>query len=231
MKKFFQFALMAAMMLPSALVLNACGDDDDDNGDSGTIDTRLEKVIPNEYRKQMEKYMTIYDGVNPPNVEGIYVMSKGVNVYDSEGYYDPGDEVTDTYMNLSNQNMTNNTIDYKERQGSDTSQTGNGAFISGEGNNFSIYFNTSGNSHGVTFKLALVVSGTKTSDGIRNLFYAFVMTEKGADPDKKVMAEGGFRVFKDGDGLASNAEWPSSTRIAELMDGNSDLVKSLISNK
>ena len=26
MKKIFQFALMAAMMLPSALVLNACGD-------------------------------------------------------------------------------------------------------------------------------------------------------------------------------------------------------------
>ena len=47
--------------------------------------------------------------------------------------------------------------------------------------------------------------GTKSSSGIRNLEYAFVMVEKGDDPNHKLMEEGVFRVFKDKDGLAANA--------------------------
>ena len=142
MKKIFHFALMAAMLLPSALLLNACGGDDKDDPDSGDVDARLEKVIPSDIRRQMEKYMTIYDGVNPPNVEGIYLMSPQKLVYDSTNNFDTDHKFADLIMNLFNQNSKNNTIDYKERQGSNLSASGNGAFISGEGNNFSIYFNT-----------------------------------------------------------------------------------------
>lgn len=230
MKKIFHFALMAAMLLPSALLLNACGGDDKDDPDSGDVDARLEKVIPSDIRRQMEKYMTIYDGVNPPNVEGIYLMSPQKLVYDSTNNFDTDHKFADLIMNLFNQNSKNNTIDYKERQGSNLSASGNGAFISGEGNNFSIYFNTSGNSNGISYKTALVVSGTISSDGIRNLYYAFVMTDKGSDPEHTIMNVGDYRVFKDGDGLAVNSEWPSSTRVEDLMDGTINLMNSLVAN-
>lgn len=233
MKKFIQFALMATMMLPSAVVLNACGDDDEEKPDSGEVDTRIEKVVPNEYRKQMEKYMTIYDGVNPPNVEGTFVMSKCVLVYTSEGSWDPGHEFVDTYMMFSNQNSKNNTIDYKEKSGVQTA-TGNGAYISGNGNNFTIYFNTNGKYNGkyndINFKTALVISGTKTSKGISNAYYAFVMTEKSNDSNNEMMDEGDFRVIKDNDGLAESTTWLSSTRIPEFV-GNKELFSVTSSGK
>ena len=141
MKKNLQFALMAAMMLPSALVLNACSDDD--KPDSGEVDARIEKVVPNEYRKQMEKYITIYDGVNPPNVEGVFIAESPILVYDSSGTYEPGKVFYDYYYKFSNQNSSKNTVDYKRtnEEGNDT-ESSTGAFISGDGKNFTIFFNT-----------------------------------------------------------------------------------------
>ena len=232
MKKFFQFALMAAMMLPSALVLNACGDDDEDKPDSGEVDTRLEKVVPNEYRKQMEKYITIYDGVNPPNVEGVYLASPSTLVYDSSGGYEPGKTFSNYYYKFSNQNSANNTVDYNRRNlSANDTESSTGAFISGNGKNFTIFFNTTGQSLGISLKRALLVSGTMTDEGVKNLVWAFVMVEKGSDPENQLMKVGEFRVLKDGDGMANNDDWPNSTRIVELTDGKSEMVKSLISNK
>ena len=109
--------------------------------------------------------------------------------------------------------MTYNTIDYAEVATSGTAEsTGKGAFISGSGNNFTAYFNTEGTSNGIYQKTALVISGTKSSTGIKNLYYAFILVEKGYDPDGILMDEGYFRVFKDEDGLSVNSTWPSRTR-------------------
>ena len=60
-------------------------------------------------------------------------------------------------------------------------------------------------------KTALVISGTKTASGIEDLHYAFVIVEKGDDPDGKLMEEGVFRVFKDEDGMSVNSDWEYST--------------------
>ena len=229
MKKNLQFALMAAMMLPSALVLNACSDDD--KPDSGEVDARIEKVVPNEYRKQMEKYITIYDGVNPPNVEGVFIAESPILVYDSSGTYEPGKVFYDYYYKFSNQNSSKNTVDYKRtnEEGNDT-ESSTGAFISGDGKNFTIFFNTTGSIMGISVKRALIVSGTMTDEGVRNMMWAFVMTEKGSDPDNTVMDVGDFRVVKDKDGLAENATWPLSTRTPEFI-GNTELFSDISSGK
>lgn len=212
MKKLLYYAMMAMMMMGSTVVLSACEESsDDDEPASGEIDTRIDKVIPKDIRKHIEKYMTIYDGVNPPNIEGVYTMSPSTNVYDDTGYFSAGDITTDVYLRFYNQNMSNNTISYEDYSGGDYEEA-TGAFISGDNNNFSVYFNTSGTSGGATFKLALVVSGTKASNGIRNIYFAFIMTEKKNDTDNHLMDVGGFRIFKDGDGLAEPTSWPSFTR-------------------
>ena len=211
MKKLFYYAMMAMMMFGSAVVLSSCEKSSDDETDSGEVDTRINQVIPKEYRQKMEKYMAIYDGVNPPNIEGVYTMSPSTNVYDDTGYFSAGDVTTDVYLRFYNQNMSNNIISYEDYSGGDYEEA-TGAFISGDNNNFSVYFNTSGTSGSATFKLALVVSGTKASNGIRNLYYAFVMTDKKNDTNNQLMDVGGFRIFKDGDGLAEPSSWPSFTR-------------------
>ena len=175
------------------------------------VDNRFDDVVPPEIRDELEDYITIYNGVNPPNVEGVYFMDPFDLVYSEDGY-DAGNW-SSYYIKFSNQNMTYNTIDFAEvsTSGRDES-TGKGAFISGSGNNFTAYFNTEGTSNDIYTKTALVISGTKTSSGIKNLYYAFIMVEKGYDPDGILMEEGYFRVFKDEDGLSVNSTWPSRTR-------------------
>ena len=195
-----------------AIGMAACGDDKDDDSDNGNKDTRIDQVIPSDIRKQVAKYIPIYDGKTPPNVEGVYVMSPPMIVFDSTDNYDVGDSnFADLFLNFRNQNMSNNTIDFKEKQ-STSVDTASGAFISGEGNNFSVYFNTTGTWESITYKTALVVSGTKTSSGISNIYYAFIMTDKKNDVNNEVMDVGDFRVFKDGDGLAEISTWPAGTR-------------------
>lgn len=179
---------------------------------------RLEAVVPEEILEKLDDYIPIYNGMTPPNIEGCYLLEPFVTVYcEDYGYggYEPGKVVNSCYLEFSNQNTKKNTLDYYEENVSGTSwNEGKGAFISGNGNNFTAFFNTTGEtSGGIYIKEALVLSGTKTSSGIKNLYYAFVMVEKGADPNGEVMAEGIFRVFKDQDGMSY-----STTRASVVYD-------------
>ena len=134
------------------------------------------------------------------------------------GGYEPGHVVMDTYIRFYNQNTSNNTLDYEDKSGNSGGE-GKGAFISGYGNNFSAFFNTKGISEeGISYKTALIISGTKTSSGIQNLYYAFIMVEKGADPTNELMDVGVFRIFKDEDGMAKNSVWARGT-LPEFVSG------------
>ena len=109
--------------------------------------------------------------------------------------------------------MVFNTIDYNEKQGNSIG-SGTGAFISGQGNNFTVFFNVDGVSHldnyDVMTKEAIVISGTKTTTGISNLYYSFIMIEKSDDPDHRIVDEGYYRVFKDSDGSSPYYNWYSN---------------------
>ena len=173
---------------------------------------KIDDVLPEDLQDLIEPYITIYKGNNPPNIEGTIYVEPFVCVYcqdQNQGGYFPGDVVASSYIRFYNQNMIYNTLDIDEKEGSNTS-TGKGAFISGTGNNFSAFFNTIGTSSGISTKTALVISGTKTANGIANLKYAFVMVEKGNDPNHILMNEGVFRVFEDGDGISVYTSWPSN---------------------
>lgn len=176
-----------------------------------TEDPRFNEVVPEDVEEELDDYMPIYSGINPPIVDGAYFIDPMVTVYcedEGNGGYDPGTIVTSQYIHFLNQNADDNTLDIEERTTSGSfSSTGTGAFISGEGDNFTAFFNTVGESRGIYTKTALVISGTKTSDGIKDLYYAFVMVEKGDDPNGYLMEEGVYRVFKDQDGTAVNTTW------------------------
>ena len=186
-----------------------------------TNDERLNNVVPEEIQEKMSNYMPIYQGVNPPNVEGTYYIDPFETVFcedydaSSSTKYYPGYIVSSCYCQFLNQNNVNNTIDFRDvSETGNSTDVGSGAFISGSGNNFTAFFNTYGESNGIKTRTALVVSGTKTSEGIANLYYAFIMVEKGDDPDHKLMDEGIFRVFRDQDGISVNTTWPEASRPA-----------------
>lgn len=171
-------------------------------------DDRLDVVVPSDVQEKIIEHMPLYAGVNPPNVEGVYLIEPMVAVYCEDGQYEAGHKVIETVIRLSNQNTKDNTIDYDDYEGTVQTATGKGAFISGSGNNFTAFFNTEGLYYGDTYtKTALVISGTKTDDGIRDLYYAFVMVEKDGPNVDRIMEEGIFRIFKDEDGLSVNTIW------------------------
>ncbi|MBO4263182.1 MAG: Ig-like domain-containing protein [Bacteroidales bacterium] len=176
-------------------------------------DPRLDDVIPLEIQTRLAKHIPLYTGINPPNVEGCYLRSPETCVfcedYETGHGYAPGTIMADNYIRFSNQNPVTNTLDYSGCQLENT-EWGPGAFICGHGNYLSAYFNTDGKDPvlDVTFKTALVISGTLTPLGIQDCYYAFIMVEKRGDTGNHYMEEDVFRVFVDGDGLAVRTEWP-----------------------
>ena len=177
---------------------------------SSNTDERVDQVIPEEYLEMLEGHIPIYDGHTPPFIGGEYLVSQFVLTYDVEGQYKPGDVFGDLYIKLYNQDMVYNTIDLIYKQAYNTG-TGNGALISGQGNNFTVFFNVDEVSHldnyDVMNKQAIVISGTKTSTGISNLYYSFIMLEKSDDPDHRIVDVGYYRVFKDKDGSSQYYDW------------------------
>ena len=177
--------------------------------------TGIYRAVPQHTVNALKEYMPIYEGDNPPNIEGCYLIKPMVAVYCEDGGYKPGDEVTETKIHFTNQDDSNGTIDYEDIEGSDR-QVGKGAFVSGDGNNFTAYFDTDGETEGeygtIKTTMALVISGTKTSSGISNIKYAFTMVKKVGDKDDELMEEGVYRVFKDKDGLAANSTWTYSKK-------------------
>ncbi len=199
---------------------------------------RINNVVPEWILDKIDPYIPIYEGVNPPSIEGLYLMSPMTLNYTSDDSYKPGEIFADHYLSFYDQDMENNTINYYGWQvngnGSIIGEDlGEGAFISGEGDVFSIFFSTSGESYyedGTVYSTtALIVSGTKTSSGIKDVYYAFVITSKD-DPNDHVMDVGEFRVFIDGDGLAQAIVGDSNTRTRSSQSGLSPMLPSCTDN-
>ena len=171
-------------------------------------DPRLDDVVPEQIREKMRDHMPIYNGVNPPNIEGAYLIKPYTTVFCEDGNYAPG-HVIDTYkIKFLNQNFGDNTIDMIDYDTQTNAyDKGNGAFISGDGTNFTAFFSTEGYTKNIYNRTALVISGSKNGNDIQDLHYGFVMVEKGSDPDHKLMDVGVFRIFKDGDSVSEPTTW------------------------
>ncbi len=126
----------------SVLVIGNTQDED--------VDDRIHTVIPEEIRDEIEEYIPIYDGMNPPNIEDAYFLSPQILIGSSRSFDYIGSEYAYEYQKYSNQDMANNTIDMVRVQGDGIEWAkGSGAFISGTGNNFTIYFIMEGESDGI----------------------------------------------------------------------------------
>jgi hypothetical protein len=203
MKKYLLMMMAAVTMMTFV----ACGDDKEDDEPITIKDSRITQVIPSKYLKELQKHMTIYDGENPPMVEGVFLVAPAVLHYDS--YHAEGvDSFSNSYIEFYAQDATNRTLKTKEQGGNNAE--GSGSYIIGEGNNFTVFLSNTGTSYGVSFKTATIVSGTMTAQGIKNLYYGFLMVDKGDDPDEKIMGVGRYRIIKDKDGMSEYTKWPGT---------------------
>jgi hypothetical protein len=169
----------------------------------------IDNVVPDSIQDNLIDYMPIYKGSLPPDIVGIYLASPFEVVISTSGGFDPGKIISDMTIEFYKQNSK--MLAYKEKCGTSTGSSLE-VEVMGTGKNFTAFFTTTGTSNNISNKCATIISGTKSADGITNLFYAFVMLEKGPDPDGKLVDVGTYRVFKDNDYLASNTSWKKSAR-------------------
>lgn len=194
--------MMAAVTM---MTFVACGDDNkEDDEPVVTTDTRILSVVPNKILAEIKQHMPIYDGVKPPIVEGSYCMGPDITlVFDNYYGWDSPPVWTANYIEFTKQNAKDKTLFFRESNTSGSFVgSGTGAYISGEGKNFTVFLSTKNSEDGgaITYTKATVISGTLTDKGISKLRYAFVITDKKGDPDDEyIMKEGVIRVVKDDD--------------------------------
>ncbi len=151
--------------------------------------------------------MTIHEGIKPPSVEGIYHVSPNqlISNFGPEDPFLPGAIFNDYKYRFYNQTSDEVKTDFHSLNGSDAG-TGQGSFLSGYGDNFTLFTQNTGVSNGVAYKTVAVTSGSITAAGIKDYQYAFILTEKNGDHSNTIMMPvTTSRIFNDKDGLAERA--------------------------
>lgn len=181
-------------------------------------------VIPDEIRDEFESKMDIYEGTNPPDITCSFVMAKYEKYYSSDVI---SGNFADNYIKFYDKR--GNRYKYKGRQADSHGESAD-VIVIGSGDKFTAYFtDRSDYEDGVTWSVtADLISGTMTSNGIRDIRHAFIMLEK-YDPNDKLMDVNEYRIFIDGDGFASFNEWDYTKSVQSTVissEGESGKAKS-----
>lgn len=155
--------------------------------------------------------LPVYEGDDPPDITGTYLCNDLV-LYDSNIPEDSpyiGDSYADMEIKFYRQYSSGRVRVSYDQSGYETG-TGMRSFISGSGNNFTVFTEISGTSDsGIDFEDAMLFSGTISAGGISNFSYGLLMTYKSSDPDGYLINVGDARVFVEDDGLAAFGSLPS----------------------
>lgn len=173
------------------------------------------KIISQKDIDSLRKWgMTIYEGKTPPNIEGTYYLNDLNCIFDNSQTPELGKGWSGYHYRFYDQDSKKLTVsvDSESDSGQDAA-SGIGSFISGNGHEFSAFFQTAGESAGISYKTVDIISGTKTNDGIINWQHCFIMTEKGSDPLNKLIEVGTSRIFTEGDKLAATASLPKKSNM------------------
>ena len=200
--RFFIFISVAVATM--SVSLSSCTKEDLEEKNSLTADIR--RILPADMLAKLKALgLEINDGNNPPDIEGTYLCSPWTLVKSNfADEFSPGFKFNDKYLTFSQQNNNNLTVmlDYAA---SVTQGSGTGAFITGQGNKFSIFVEISGVALGSPYKTVEVYSGEISSSGIKNLYEGFIVTLEAPATVKKGQA----RLIRDNDGLAERVKTPS----------------------
>jgi len=161
-------------------------------------------ISQNMINKFVQRGLKINDGLTPPTITGTFTSNPHTlqSPYTGDSYK-TGDVIPDYIYHIYNQSGSNVTIDWRQNGGADVA-TGLGSFISGSGNSFTLFCQSSGVSTGISYKIVTIISGTITSTGIADFQTAFVLTDKTGDSSNSYLLPiGEGRIWKDGNGLAT----------------------------
>jgi len=205
MKKIILFCIILSLFTTSC---KDTGPVVEENG----LTKNINDIVPQSIIDEMESLdMPIYTGPNPPNI-GIgttgksYLASPFILVSSNITNDTPGRQFGDYYLKLYDQNSDDLTIKLTYLN-SDEEGTGLGGYIVGDNNKFSIFAevnSTYKNSNDEVFSAILihVISGTWTSSGIKDLYFANFMIDNNENIGGYWIENGEGRVIYDSDGLS-----------------------------
>ena len=196
------------------LTLIGCSKSDDNNGEEKkqvktsnfNIPAEAKAIIPEKFIGEMAANgMTIHEGTNPPNIEGIYLLDNLKFLYTSDPddhYFTKGQPAADYKYKFYDQQGVKVKSDYKALKfGVFDVATGYGAIISGSGNKFTVFLSHDANTEGVKNNDITLISGELTPQGIKNLVYVLTVTQKD-DSNNKIMKVGTYRIFTHYESIA-----------------------------
>jgi hypothetical protein len=79
------------------------------------------------------------------------------------------------------------------------------AHMSGNGNKFTVFINSTGLQYGIQSKVVLVISGEISGTNLINVTYTYFLAEKGPDPTGKLINAKTGRVFQDTNFISERA--------------------------
>jgi hypothetical protein len=168
-------------------------------------------LTPDQLKVLEEHGLIINEGINPPDIQGVYYSNYNYCTFDSTGLIE-GSTVDNYFWTFYDQNDKNVKLDYTAQTIQDQA-SGAGAFITGDGELFSVFVELVGVNFGVDYTTVMVISGRKTTDGINDFMFGLILTDKDttADPfDAIMMPIDGHRIFEEYDDLAESSVWPKA---------------------
>lgn len=202
--------LFVAILLSITAGFTSCGSDDNDEDNSVIIQKekdRYDDFVTPELEDVLKTKlgMTIHRGINPPNVQGYFRMETNCVKSTIKNDYLVGKLINNLKINLFDQKgleismtgfeVATNTNNFK------ASHEALGTFISGEGDNFSIFFNEEVVALAAHYTNFCVLSGTLDRDakgnviGIKNFEYSLLMRNNNGFITLMPNNEG--RLFRD----------------------------------
>ena len=194
--------------------------------DSEGLTEDIRNIIPDDILHQIEDMgMPVYGGNNPPaNIEGNYLISPDIcvatNVPDDS--YGPGHQFSDSYLTLSEQDNTNQTITLALSQANMTGN-GHGAYFVGTDNKFTIFVPMDNVLIDHNYNTVDIWSGIATADGIQDCYHSTFMIS-GGGIGWGLIENGQGRVAYDSDGFSEKTDNFKSSRRTTTQDINGGTV-------
>lgn len=217
MKKIILFTLV----LIWSLGFYGCSEEDSTPSDSNPNDERsyfdgsrksVEEIIGPDMLVIIQKLkMPLNYGSTPPNID-ITCLIQDAELLSSNV---PGDWVgraIDSYdLRFENYSSKTNRVDFYGGHSDIFAQKddGDGAYIAGEGNKFTVYLNLESKLFGHPTDVVVIATGEKVANGIKNIHFLYLMKDDKGDPNGNIIENGTGRVIIDSDGLAESWNPPT----------------------
>lgn len=200
--------VVSVVLAVGGILFTSCVKDGDDTIVLPLPDGKIPySVIPERLQDSLvANGFTINEGINPPNIEGVYLAAPLDLHYASDGYTNRFYDLT---MTLTGQKMRG-MITYSERQRDTVEGSSILAQVIGHDSCFTMYCYQylTEYSDAVQLwkcKIATVISGISTNNGFRDCQYSYIMLDREAINDyymSQLADYETFRIYYDGDKLA-----------------------------